>query len=84
MPVKAPSMALRRRGAYHGVMKTDAQVLQRWRDLRAMLIDQLDMFEKGSLVLRSNGVNISAAAVTDLKRSILDFDALITKGEADA
>jgi hypothetical protein len=65
-------------------METDSQVLQRWRDLRAMLIDQLDMFEKGSLVLRSNGVNLSASAIADLKRNILEFDGLIAKGEADA
>jgi len=63
-------------------METDAQILQRWRDLREMLIGQLDMFEKGSLILRSNGVDISAVAIADLKRSILEFDALITKGEA--
>lgn len=65
-------------------METDTQVVQRWRDLRAMLISQLDMFEKGSLVLHSNDVDISGAAIADLKRSILEFDALITKGEADA
>ena len=65
-------------------METDAEILQRWRDLRAMLIGQLDMFEKGSLVLRSGGVDVSTSAIADLKRSILDFDALITKGEADA
>lgn len=41
------------------------------------------MFETGALTLRSNGVNISAEAITDLKRSILEFDALIAKGEAD-
>ena len=49
-----------------------------------MLIGQLDMFKKGSPVLRSNGVDISAAAIADLKASILAFDALITKGETDA
>ncbi|HLK26388.1 MAG TPA: hypothetical protein VKT30_17155 [Caulobacteraceae bacterium] len=59
----------------------NAQILQRWRDLRAMLIDQLDMFESGALVLRANGVDISAGAVAKLKRSILDFDALIAAGE---
>ena len=65
-------------------METDPQILQRWRDLRTMLIDQLDMFETGALVLRSNGVNMSAPAMTDLRRRILEFDALIAKGEADA
>jgi hypothetical protein len=57
-------------------MEIQAQVIQRWRDLRTMLINQLDMFETGALTLRSNGVNISAEAITDLKRSILEFDAL--------
>jgi hypothetical protein len=65
-------------------METDAEILQRWRGLRAMLIDQLDMFEKGSLVLRSNGVDISPGAVADLKKSILEFDALILSGETSA
>ena len=61
-------------------MGMQAEVIQRWRDLRTMLINQLDMFETGALTLRSNGVNISAEAITDLKRSILEFDALIAKG----
>ena len=65
-------------------METDSQVLQRWRDLRAMLIDQLDMFEKGSLVLRSNGVDLSAPVMADLRRSIVEFDTLIAKRETDA
>jgi len=64
-------------------MGIQAEVIQRWRDLRTMLINQLDMFETGALTLRSNGVNISAEAITDLKRSILEFDALIAKGQAD-
>ena len=64
-------------------MEIQAEVIQRWRNLRTMLINQLDMFETGALTLRSNGVNISAEAITDLKRSILEFDALIAKGEAD-
>jgi hypothetical protein len=64
-------------------MEIQAEVIQRWRDLRTMLINQLDMFETGALTLRSNGVNKSAEAITDLKRSILEFDALIAKGEAD-
>ena len=64
-------------------MGIQAEVIQRWRDLRTMLINQLDMFETGALTLRSNGVNKSAEAITDLKRSILEFDALIAKGVAD-
>jgi len=52
-------------------------VAQRWRDLRAMLNQQLKLFESGALSLRSNGVNIGPEAVADLKRSILQFDAMI-------
>ncbi|CAN7251645.1 hypothetical protein LJR225_001166 [Phenylobacterium sp. LjRoot225] len=59
---------------------THEQLAKRWRDLREMLIQQLDMFETGALTLRSNDVNVSEAAIADLKRSILDFDALISGG----
>ncbi|HEY9236375.1 MAG TPA: hypothetical protein VIP08_15230 [Phenylobacterium sp.] len=65
-------------------METHAEIVQRWRDLRTMLIDQLEMFETGALTLRSNGVNISSEAIVDLRRSILEFDALIAKDEAEA
>ncbi|MFC3069347.1 hypothetical protein [Phenylobacterium soli] len=64
-------------------METHAEVVQRWHDLREMMIQQLDMFESGALILRSNGVNTSAEAMADLRRSILEFDALIAKDEAD-
>ena len=65
-------------------METHAEIVQRWRDLRTTLIDQLEMFETGALTLRSNGVNISSEAIVDLRRSILEFDALIAKDEAEA
>lgn len=61
-------------------METQEQIVQRWRDLREMLIQQLEMFESGALTLRSNDVNISLTAIADLKRSILEFDALISGG----
>jgi len=64
-------------------METHAEIVQRWHDLRTMLIQQLDMFETGALTLRSNGVNISESAMADLRRSILEFDALIAKEEAE-
>jgi hypothetical protein len=54
------------------------KIVQRWRDLRAMLIRQLELFESGELVLHSSDVDISPAAIGDLKRSILEFDALIS------
>ena len=53
------------------------RTLQRWRDLREMLIRQLDMFESGALTLRTDQVDVSPAAVADLKREIIEFDALI-------
>lgn len=55
------------------------EVVQRWHDLREMLIRQLDQFETGGLTLRANDVDVSADAITDLKRSILEFDALISQ-----
>jgi hypothetical protein len=64
-------------------METHPQVVQRWRDLRTMLIEQLDMFETGALTLRSNGANVSAEAIADLKHKILEFDALIASDEAE-
>jgi len=59
-------------------METQEQIVRRWRDLREMLIRQLEMFESGALTLRSNNVDISPPAIADLKRSILEFDALIS------
>jgi hypothetical protein len=56
------------------------QLAKRWRDQRTMLIQQLDMFESGVLTLHSNHVNVSEAAIADLKTSILDFDVLISRG----
>lgn len=58
-------------------VETRAQIRQRWRDLRAMLIDQLEMFERGALTLHSSDVDISPDAIADLKGSIREFSALI-------
>jgi hypothetical protein len=60
--------------------ETPEQLVQRWRDLREMLIRQLDMFETGGLTLHANNRNISGAAIADLKHSILEFDAMISGG----
>jgi hypothetical protein len=54
------------------------EIVQRWRETRDMLIRQLDAFESGALTLRASNVNVSGAAIADLKRSILQFDALIS------
>jgi len=57
--------------------QTPGQVMQRRRELRKMLIGQLGMFENGDLKLRSNDLNVSGAAIADLKRGIREFDSLI-------
>jgi hypothetical protein len=49
-----------------------------------MLIQQLDMFETGRLSLTSAGEDIAPAAIAKLKRSILEFDALILEDETAA
>ena len=59
------------------------QVIQRWRDLREMMIRQLDMFQRGGLTLLSNNVDVSSSAIADLKNSILEFDALISQRPSD-
>jgi hypothetical protein len=63
-------------------METDPEFVRRWRGLREMLIQQLDMFESGRLSLTADSVDISGKAIADLKRSILDFDALISEAAA--
>lgn len=67
------------------VSESPAELVQRWRDLREMLIQQLDMFENRGLTLHSNQADISSSAVADLKNRILAFDALISgdAGSAD-
>jgi hypothetical protein len=66
-------------GADASTQTTD-QVVRRWRELREMLIGQLGMFENGDLKLQSNDLNVSGAAIEDLKRGIREFDALILSG----
>ena len=58
-------------------------MVQRWRELREMLIAQLEMFESGRLTLKTAGVDVSADAVSALKREIVDFDALIAGDDED-
>jgi hypothetical protein len=68
--------------AYAGYMRADPIIVQRWRDLRQMLIGQLDMFDSGAISLRSNSVDVSAEAIANLKREIFAFDALISDDDA--
>ena len=58
-------------------METPAEIRERWRYLRDLLIDQLARFESGALQMHSSDANVSAAAITGLKRQILDFDEMI-------
>ncbi|MDB5438034.1 MAG: hypothetical protein JWM33_461 [Caulobacteraceae bacterium] len=63
-------------------METPIEVRERWIYLRDLLIDQLGRFESGLLQMHSNDSNISAAAISRLKKDILDFDGLIAAGDA--
>jgi hypothetical protein len=62
-------------------MQPDPVVVRRWRELRQMLIIQLEMFDGGGLTLKSGGVDVSADAMASLKREIFAFDALISGAE---
>jgi len=61
-----------------------ARVVQQGRDLGGMLVRRLDLFEAGRLMPRAAGVDIAEEAIEDLRRRILDFDALIHDDEAPA
>lgn len=63
-------------------METPAEIRERWRYLRDLLIDQLSRFESGTLQIHSNDEDVSAAAIKRLKQNILDFDNLISRSEA--
>jgi hypothetical protein len=63
-------------------METQAEIRDRWRYLRDLLIEQLGRFESGALQLHSEDENVSGAAISKLKRNIQDFDELISRSEA--
>ncbi|MBV9510509.1 MAG: hypothetical protein JO303_09550 [Caulobacteraceae bacterium] len=63
-------------------METPAEIRERWRYLRDLLIEQLSQFESGALHLHSNSEDVSAGAIARLKRDIFDFDHLISQSEA--
>ena len=65
-------------------MRADPLVVRRWRQLREMMIAQLEMFESGRLTLKTAGVDVSSGAISSLKRDILEFDALILEDEDQA
>jgi hypothetical protein len=63
-------------------METQAEITDRWRYLRDLLIEQLGRFERGVLHLHANHEDVSADAIAKLKQNILDFDTLISRSEA--
>ncbi|CAN7539482.1 hypothetical protein LJR219_003822 [Phenylobacterium sp. LjRoot219] len=63
-------------------METPAEVRERWRYLRDLLIEQLSRFESGALHIHSNTENVSVAAIKTLKENIADFDDQISRSEA--
>jgi hypothetical protein len=63
-------------------METPAEIRERWRYLRDLLIDQLSRFETGVLKLHAGDKDVSAKAIATLKQNINDFDVMITRSEA--
>jgi len=63
-------------------METPAEIRERWRYLRDLLIDQLGRFETGVLKLHAGDQDVSGKAIATLKQNILDFDTMITRSEA--
>lgn len=63
-------------------METPAEIRERWRYLRDLLIEQLGRFETGAMHLHSAGVDISPEAIATLKKNIEDFDTMIARSEA--
>ena len=62
-------------------MESRSEVVQRWRYLRDLLIDQLSRFESGVMKMHSDDVDVSAGAIVKLKQNIVDFDTLIHRSE---
>ena len=64
------------------LMETPAEIRERWRYLRDLLIDQLERFETGVLKLHAGDKDVSAKAIATLRQNIHDFDTMITRSEA--
>lgn len=75
-------MAAEDPGAYLKAMETQAEIRDRWCYLRDLLIEQLGQFESGALQVRANNIDVSAGAIAELKKNILDFDSLIARSHA--
>jgi hypothetical protein len=62
-------------------METPAEIRERWRYLRDLLIEQLSRFESGELRIHSNAEDVSVDAIGKLKQNIADFDSMIFRSE---
>lgn len=62
-------------------VETPAEIRERWRYLRDLLIEQLGRFESGAMRLHEAGVDVSPDAISTLKKNILDFDNMISQSE---
>ncbi len=62
-------------------METPAEIRDRWRYLRDLLMTQLERFESGAMQMHSDEENVSAGAIVMLKRHIKEFDELIVRSE---
>ncbi len=62
-------------------MESRGEVVQRWRYLRDLLIEQLERFESGTMRMHADNVDVTAHAIAKLKQNILDFDTMIHRSE---
>ena len=74
-------MALGARRPYHRAMETQAEIRDRWRYLRELLLTQLERFESGDMQMHSGDENVSPGAIVMIKRHIKEFDELIARSE---
>lgn len=49
-----------------------------------MVIQQLEMLERGAPTLRANGIDVSEDAIAGLRREVLGFDAMIAEDDGGA
>ncbi len=62
-------------------METPAEIRNRWRYLRDLLLTQLERFEEGDMQMHSGDENVSPGAIVMIKRHIKEFDELIARSE---
>ena len=74
-------MARGQAGSYGGGMETPAEIRDRWRHLRDLLIQQLERFESGAMQMHSADENVSAGTIVMLKRHVKEFDEMIARSE---